>query len=60
MDLQKEIEKLKFFNRDCKEEIERMMDENENLKNRIKIHRNHLKELGVDVEAYDTKYDHLL
>ena len=32
----------------------------ENLEYRIEIYRNHLKIRGVDVEAYDTKYDHLL
>lgn len=42
--------------KECRE-LKKQID---NLNNRNDIYRKHLKELGVDVEAYDTKYDHLL
>ena len=44
-ELEKENDKLKFFNRDCKEETERFMEENERLKVENERLRKDLKDL---------------
>jgi butyrate kinase len=60
--LQTQLENNKLRKEKIKrtKEITRLNKIIDNLNNRNDIYRKHLKELGVDVDAYDTKYDHLL
>jgi len=48
---QKKIEELKFFNRDCKEETERFMEENKKLKEEIEPLRQLKKEADEECEC---------
>jgi len=55
--LKQEIEKLKFFNRDCKAETERFMEENEKLELKYekikKVMTNYLHENIIQILDYE-------